>query len=311
MTAEQESSTANQFSFHNPKSRASDGRRSFNSADYAAWAEHMKAKQAFFGRTNDHRIGAWTRRASFGNRRFKKQDDGEEIKWLAGREEDDEDSGTPSPPLWNCSPRHAQNIHKQAAGVTARAQEIARCRQEMLETVRGMAEADYELSLRDMVESPPPRTEKNEKERLGEERELLRDVNEKDEGGMNKKRVKGGILRSKSMESGGLLLKMFSFPISLSERKRRGGEKVPPSSRITAEQKGGIGEEGGERQRSDLGGVGSSSTSSNSSNSSTSSSNSNCSSSNSSRCKNSSSRVKRMTSCYSFFGINTDREMEI
>ncbi|RRT58097.1 hypothetical protein B296_00008498 [Ensete ventricosum] len=49
--------------------------------------------------------------------------------------------------------------------MATRAQEIARCREEMLGMAHGMPESAYELTPRDMVESPRPKIEKHDQER--------------------------------------------------------------------------------------------------------------------------------------------------
>ncbi|KAL5205117.1 hypothetical protein ABZP36_009988 [Zizania latifolia] len=68
-------------------------------------------------------------------------------------------SGTPSPQFWGHHHGQYQQIHRlypaSAGSSPSRAQAIAGYRREMLDLVRGLPESAYELSLRDIVESPP------------------------------------------------------------------------------------------------------------------------------------------------------------
>lgn len=65
-------------------------------------------------------------------------------------------SSSPSPLLWkNMNFPTSQSASSSPMHYTSsRAQEIARYRKEMMDLVRGMPESAYELSLRDMVETP-------------------------------------------------------------------------------------------------------------------------------------------------------------
>ncbi|KAG6477153.1 uncharacterized protein LOC122024648 [Zingiber officinale] len=67
-----------------------------------------------------------------------------------GEAEHKDDSSTPSPLLW----KNMNFPMTRSASSSPRAQEIVSYRQEMMDLVRGMPESAYELSLRDLVETP-------------------------------------------------------------------------------------------------------------------------------------------------------------
>uniref|UniRef100_A0ACD6A255 Uncharacterized protein n=1 Tax=Avena sativa TaxID=4498 RepID=A0ACD6A255_AVESA len=82
----------------------------------------------------------------------------EDFRWLqASRPGSPESgSGTPSPQLWAQHPHYDRLYPASAGSSPSRAQAIAGYRREMLDLVRGLPEAAYELSLRDIVESRGP-----------------------------------------------------------------------------------------------------------------------------------------------------------
>ncbi|KAG1331177.1 hypothetical protein COCNU_02G011450 [Cocos nucifera] len=187
----------NQFTSSNPIHKASNDLNSLDGIEYGTWAETIKGNYGSFGKSDDHKIGAWQRRNPLNH--LGNQVDENEFRWLAKDENDDSD--VPSPQLWK----------KPASPMTERAQAIARYRQEMLDMVRDLPEADYELSLRDIVESP--RIAKPVQKTLAEGEEFS-----------NEKRKKGRrrMSRSESIEPEGLLLKMF-LPNSLAARRKSFG----------------------------------------------------------------------------------------
>ncbi|KAG6479957.1 hypothetical protein ZIOFF_063434 [Zingiber officinale] len=67
-----------------------------------------------------------------------------------GEDEHKDDSSTPSPLLW----KNMNFPSSRLASSSPRAQEIVSYRQEMMDLMRGMPESAYELSLRDLVETP-------------------------------------------------------------------------------------------------------------------------------------------------------------
>lgn len=176
----------------------------------------------------------------------------EDFRWLQASRLGSPDSGsggsgTPSPQLW----AHHQQQHRlypaSAGSSPSRAQAIAGYRREMLDLVRDLPESAYELSLRDIVESPsprpppppPPHTDDAVQEQ--EEDEPKKDVaaatvddeaKKQRDGGAAKKQEKAkarrqrtmGRTRSRSLERSvsldtGLLIKLF-LPLSVGGKKK-------------------------------------------------------------------------------------------
>ncbi|ONK56449.1 uncharacterized protein A4U43_C10F8830 [Asparagus officinalis] len=102
---------------------------------------------------------------------------------------------------WTGSLRN-QSSSLQQLSPTSRAQTIARYKREMLELVKDMPDNAYELLLKDLA--------------------LLNKCPVKKRFPMNKPRTGKRHSRSESVESGGLLLKIF-FPLPSSRRKRSSG----------------------------------------------------------------------------------------
>ncbi|CAA7404526.1 unnamed protein product [Spirodela intermedia] len=117
-----------------------------------------------------------------------------------------EEKGNGSPVLWQAA----------APPPGARAQDIARYRQEMMELVRGVPEMAYELSLRDMVEMP---VVAKGGAATGEEKEPAAAENKIKNG-------KKEILRSASMDNGVFQLKMFFPVMNLGKWRRSSGASV-------------------------------------------------------------------------------------
>ncbi|XP_047091719.1 uncharacterized protein LOC124703548 [Lolium rigidum] len=82
----------------------------------------------------------------------------EDFRWLQAPSpgSPESGSGTPSPQLWAQHPHYGRLYPASAGSSPSRAQAIAGYRREMLDLVRGLPEASYELSLRDIVESRGP-----------------------------------------------------------------------------------------------------------------------------------------------------------
>lgn len=130
-----------------------------------------------------------------------------------------DDSGICSPPLWTTSPprspeHRAAGNHYRSLSPASRTQAIVRGQKELMEMVRNMPEACYELSLKDLVEQPF--IDQARQETVPEERALYRRESSKK---MNEKRLQarrstGGI------DSGGLYLKM-GLPFSIGSRKNK------------------------------------------------------------------------------------------
>lgn len=193
----------------------------------------------------------------------------EDFRWLQasrqGSPESGSGSGTPSPQLWahREQQHHHDRLYPASAGSSpSRAQAIAGYRREMLDLVRGLPEAAYELSLRDIVESrpsplppppPPPPTQpyavamqeqgggEPKKDVTaaamdGDEAKKQSDGGGKRQGKARKQRTMGRT-RSRSMERSvsldtGLLIKLF-LPLSV------GRKKVSPKPAAVAPAKDG------------------------------------------------------------------------
>ncbi|CAL9770649.1 unnamed protein product [Musa acuminata subsp. burmannicoides] len=118
------------------------------------------------------------------------------------------------------SPMHKHHNGKQVVPNPG-AREIARYRQDMLDMVREMPESAYELTLRDMVETP--RIAQTVQETIEKRREEAKDKAEKVK---DQSKGKRRLLRKESMETG-VFLRMF-VPISLGggRRKSSGGSNT-------------------------------------------------------------------------------------
>lgn len=258
MIPRKEFQAKNQFTFNNPIHRVSSDQNSSDGVEYGTWAERIKGGYGYFGRSDDHKLGAWKRRTPLNH--YANRDGEDAFRWPA--KEDGSDSDVASPPLWKepgspmsrsggASPIHVHHHNHRSNDKdwiiypTPRAQAIAGYRQEMLDMVRDMPETAYELSLRDIVESP--RIAKPVPETLVEGRELSKDKTDKEKDQKKKKKVKKGgrkMSRSESMDTGGFLLKMF-LPSSLLGRKKSFGSsgtcaKVSPKPMLAEGEKGGL-----------------------------------------------------------------------
>ncbi|XP_037429616.1 atherin [Triticum dicoccoides] len=192
----------------------------------------------------------------------------EDFRWLQasrqGSPESGSGSGTPSPQLWAHREHHHDRLYPASAGSSpSRAQAIAGYRREMLDLVRGLPEAAYELSLRDIVESRPsplppppppppaqpyavatqeqgngePKKDVTAAARNGDEAKKQSDGGGKKQGKARKQRTMGRT-RSRSMERSvsldtGLLIKLF-LPLSVGRKK-----KVSPKPAAVAPAKDG------------------------------------------------------------------------
>ncbi|GAB4844113.1 hypothetical protein Ancab_037420 [Ancistrocladus abbreviatus] len=157
---------------------------------------------------------------------------------------EDESNGS-SPRLWNNSPPTspkgtASPLHNQTLSPTSRTQAIARGRRELMEMVRDMPESFYELSLKDIVEQKTAISAQHE-DKMEEEKKFADKVDhpkekkqKKNSEKMAKSESKAKMMRSGSIEKGGLLLKTSVFPILLGPKKGKkslanaASFKVPP-----------------------------------------------------------------------------------
>lgn len=127
----------------------------------------------------------------------------------AFEEEDVDDSGICSPPMWTTSPPHRSYNHRSLSP-TSRTEAIVNGQRELMEMVKNMPESNYELSLKDIVEHHH-RVETRQENKV-QERNLKR---EKSVGGSRKVHNKmAQVKRNGKVDSGGFYLKMvlpFSF----------------------------------------------------------------------------------------------------
>lgn len=194
--------------------------------------------QAFdpFRSIND-RSGSW-RSGSFGARASKTGENyqnkwnlnGDDVQFRPQKSEDE--SGVQSPRLWKNSPptsplnsRYNSSTYRSLSP-NSRTQAIARGQRELMEMVKNMPESCYELSLKDLVEHPRIESPKEESYLLEEKNyddhhqvlnERVKSIRRQESKNTEKK---AQILRSKSMENGGLFLKMV-FPFSFKSRKKK------------------------------------------------------------------------------------------
>lgn len=141
-----------------------------------------------------------------------------------------DDSGICSPPLWTTSPprspQHRAN-HYRSLSPASRTQAIVRGQKELMEMVRNMPEACYELSLKDLVEQPF--VDQARQESVPEERALYRRESSKK---MNDKRIQGR-RSTGGIDGGGLYLKM-GFPVFLGSRKNKQKNESSPVTNTSA-----------------------------------------------------------------------------
>lgn len=149
-----------------------------------------------------------------------------------------DESGICSPPLWKTSPprspQHRAN-HYRSLSPTSRTQAIARGQRELMEMVKNMPEACYELSLKDIVEQPKVLEARGRESSVSEERDLNTEVLYKRENSKkrNDKRAQSQVVkRSASINNGGFYLKMV-FPVSLGSKKNNNKKKKNDQSSVT------------------------------------------------------------------------------
>ncbi|XP_028794609.1 uncharacterized protein LOC114750221 [Neltuma alba] len=168
-----------------------------------------------------HGYGRWEDRRSSGFWASKQVDD------------DDNDSGICSPPLWKTSPTRSPQFDKnyyQSLSPSSRTQAIARGQRELMEMVRNMPESTYELTLKDLVEKPTLQAgEENEKE---EKNLINKNAYRREGSGSSSGRKvdqKAAAMRSGKIQSGGFYLKMMMFPPSLGSTTKKKKKKSESS----------------------------------------------------------------------------------
>ncbi|KAK6786962.1 hypothetical protein RDI58_015487 [Solanum bulbocastanum] len=136
--------------------------------------------------------------------------------------EDDDESGASSPALWQNSPSRSpvHPINYRSLSPNSRTQAIARGQCELMEMVKNMPESCFELSLKDLVEQTKS-FESQEECLINSNREknqavMKSRVNIKKNEQIRKAKM---MMRSKSIENGGVFIKMVS-PVSLRSKKK-------------------------------------------------------------------------------------------
>ncbi|KAL2318387.1 hypothetical protein Fmac_032263 [Flemingia macrophylla] len=139
----------------------------------------------------------------------------------------EDDSGICSPPLWTTSPPrspHQRRNYYRCLSPASKTQAIARGQRELMEMVKNMPEASYELSLKDLVEHPHVVAQ----DKRAEERKLSTKRNVPS----RKFDKKGHVKRSGNIDSGGFYLKMV-FPISLGSKKNTKNNESNSSNKVS------------------------------------------------------------------------------
>ncbi|OIT34097.1 PREDICTED: uncharacterized protein LOC109205145 [Nicotiana attenuata] len=163
-----------------------------------------------------------------------KHDGGEGIQFRVQEKEEHEDggveSGASSPPLWQNSPPISpvpHSINYRSLSPSSRAQAIARGQWELMEMVKNMPESCYELSLKDLVEQPTTTFQSQENCLMNKEKNQDRvKIKRQESGNMNNKKKKNDqikkakMMRSRSLDNGGLFLKMVS-PVPLRPKRKK------------------------------------------------------------------------------------------
>jgi hypothetical protein len=193
--------------------------------EYDKWIEGIKSSNDQFGKPGYRSPGAWSSKNLLNSKSMQSNCD-EESHWHDDKREELDADRTASPVLWKKSPAdespHKLHDHENAYSA-ARTQEIADNRKEMMEMVRGLPEADFELTLQDIVEK---RKDSKEAEPVTVN-ELVSDKKETKRKKKQKKSV--SVARSKSIDTG--LLNRMLLPLSVVVRRkslnlRDRGEKV-------------------------------------------------------------------------------------
>ncbi|PSS17502.1 hypothetical protein CEY00_Acc12287 [Actinidia chinensis var. chinensis] len=135
-------------------------------------------------------------------------------------ENTEDESGFSSPPLWKTSPPVSPQRNYRTLSPNSRSQAIARGQWELMEMVKKLPESCYELSLKDLVQHP--RVNDQESCLVGEKILIVRQGSKRNDG-------KAEMMRSRSVENGGFLLKMV-FPFSLRSIKKNKIKKETPIS---------------------------------------------------------------------------------
>ncbi|GFY96541.1 hypothetical protein Acr_11g0008470 [Actinidia rufa] len=135
-------------------------------------------------------------------------------------ENTEDESGFSSPPLWKTSPPVSPQRNYRTLSPNSRSQAIARGQWELMEMVKKLPESCYELSLKDLVQHP--RVNDQESCLVGEKILIVRQGSKRNDG-------KAEMMRSRSVENGGFLLKMV-FPFSLRSIKKKKIKKETPIS---------------------------------------------------------------------------------
>ncbi|GFS37582.1 hypothetical protein Acr_00g0052870 [Actinidia rufa] len=125
-------------------------------------------------------------------------------------ENTEDESGFSSPPLWATSPPMSPQRNYHTLSPNSRSQAIARGQWELMEMVKTLPESCYELSLKDLVQHPRVND-------VGDKILIRRQESKRNDG-------KAEMMRSRSMENGGLLIKMV-FPFSLRSIKKKKKKK--------------------------------------------------------------------------------------
>lgn len=151
----------NNFTFSNPTDK-----KTMIETEYDSWSEKIKSHQNSFGKDNTVKFGAWTRRI---------------------RKDDPNDNGnstTPLPELWEKTQLPPTHKSKYSYNSTVgQNNTMMKYRKEMMELVKEMPETAYELSLRDIVETPTMLTPLKE-------------------GKIMENNTRRGVARSESLDSG-------------------------------------------------------------------------------------------------------------
>lgn len=124
---------------------------------------------------------------------------------------EDDEGGASSPPLWQNSPPRSpvHPINYRSLSPSSRTQAIARGQWELMEMVKNMPESCFELSLKDLVEHP--KSFESQEDQVVQNRGNIK---------KNDQIRKAKMMRSKSIENGGVFLKIVS-PVSLRSNKKK------------------------------------------------------------------------------------------
>ncbi|XP_022850296.1 uncharacterized protein LOC111372279 [Olea europaea var. sylvestris] len=171
-------------------------------------------------------------------------DQGVQFRTHQSMEEEEEDSGVCSPPLWNNVPQ--ENLSNRPLLHHSRVQDIVRGQGELMDMIKNLPESSYELTLKDLVEPSILETQDQDQGQEEGSDKLITNHDDqvvdqmvkvkRQESMVKEKRAK--MIRNGSIDNRGLFLKMV-FPITFKSKKKKNltnnaSSKVSPKPEVSS-----------------------------------------------------------------------------